>query len=194
MDPDDGHTRGVLSFAIASGNEGGLFSIRASSPTEGGRITVRKLPLNYEVRSFYVLTVNVTDNGCLGGSFVGRRTGSGTVTVMLTDINEYPDISDSNVSIVENWNGHVGSALAHSNPEVYQHVVFTVTNVHRCPAPHVVGGGACVAIPADGRPFAFLARSSQLVVSDPSQLDYEKWTYKVCVWLGNGTQLSSILC
>jgi VCBS repeat-containing protein len=77
-DPDAGQTH---TFAITAGNTGGAFAIGATS----GAITVAQ-PLDFETTPTYSLTVEVTDNG------VPALSGSATITVNLTNVNESPSI------------------------------------------------------------------------------------------------------
>ena len=146
MDPDDGHSKGTLTFAIVAGNENNLFSIMSMGAAAGGRLTIAGLPLDFESKSSYVLTVAVSDNGYLGGSPVGVQVGQGNITVMLRDVNEYPTLEDHTFTVLENWNGEVGSGLNTSNPEPYQHVLFTITGVSRCRRSNALRGPmrACV--------------------------------------------------
>ncbi|HXH02318.1 MAG TPA: cadherin domain-containing protein [Candidatus Competibacteraceae bacterium] len=71
-------------FAITAGNVGGAFAIDPSS----GLITVANdSALDFETTPTFTLTVQVTDNGSPALS------GSGTVTVSLSNVNEPPVIS-----------------------------------------------------------------------------------------------------
>jgi Cadherin domain/Bacterial Ig domain/RTX calcium-binding nonapeptide repeat (4 copies) len=78
-DPDAGQSH---TFAITAGNTGGAFAI---NPTTGA-ITVAQPP-NFEATPSYSLTVEVTDDG------TPALSGSATITVNVTDVNESPSIT-----------------------------------------------------------------------------------------------------
>jgi hypothetical protein len=80
-DPSD---QSALTYSIIGGNSGSMFAIGSSS----GVITTVGAP-NFEAVSSYTLTVQVTDPGQLSGT--------ATVTVSVTDVNEAPSWSSSNL-------------------------------------------------------------------------------------------------
>ena len=90
-DSDAGQTR---TFAITAGNTGDAFAINSTS----GEITVAdSAVLNFETTAQFLLTVSATDDGTPPAS------GSATITVDLTNVNEAPtDIALSNNSVAEN--------------------------------------------------------------------------------------------
>ena len=77
-DPDAGQTQ---SFAITAGNTGGPFAIDPAT----GEITVATT-VDFETTPSYSLTVEVTDDG------TPALTGSATITVNVTNVNETPSI------------------------------------------------------------------------------------------------------
>jgi hypothetical protein len=105
-DPDAGQT---VAYSITAGNTSDAFAINASS----GAITVNNASaLNYESSSSFALTVTVQDNG------TPALTGSATVTVNLTNVNEAPVISNQTFSISEaSTNGAAVGTVAASDPE-----------------------------------------------------------------------------
>ena len=76
-DPDPGND---LTFTIVSGNTGNAFALNANT----GVLTVASA-LNFEVTPSYSLVIRATDNGGL--------TGTGTITVNVTDVFEPSDIA-----------------------------------------------------------------------------------------------------
>ncbi|HEX7151336.1 MAG TPA: cadherin domain-containing protein [Thermoanaerobaculia bacterium] len=89
-DPDAGQT---ITFAITAGNTNGAFAINATT----GVITVANSgALDYETTATFFLTVEATDNG---GS---AMTGSGTIGVTLTNVNEAPAVSPATFAVNEN--------------------------------------------------------------------------------------------
>lgn len=69
------------SFEISAGNESGMFTIDSSS----GEIRVApSAALDHESSASYTLAVRVSDN------LIPPRTGTGTITVNVTDVNEAP--------------------------------------------------------------------------------------------------------
>jgi hypothetical protein len=90
-DQDSGQTH---TFAITGGNTGGAFQINPST----GEITVADSnDVDFETNPSFSLTVEVTDDGAPASS------GSNTVTVDLTNVNESPtDIFLNDTSVAEN--------------------------------------------------------------------------------------------
>ena len=90
-DPDAGQT---VTYAITGGNTGGAFQINPNT----GEITVADVnDVDFETNHPFSLTVEGTDNGA------PNLTGSNTVTVNLTNVNENPtDISLDDLSVAEN--------------------------------------------------------------------------------------------
>ena len=84
-DPDAGPT---LTYAITAGNGAGKFGINPST----GQLTVAGA-LDFETTNTYALTVQVSD---------GALTGTATVTVSVTNVNEAPSIANQTRSVVEN--------------------------------------------------------------------------------------------
>ncbi|PPR24311.1 MAG: Serralysin C, partial [Alphaproteobacteria bacterium MarineAlpha10_Bin2] len=111
-DPDAGD---ALSYAIASGSEGGAFAIDAGT----GEITVQGA-LDYEGQSSYALTVEVTDGGLLSDSAV--------VSIDLTDINETPTVGDQGFSIDENTVvGTVVGVVTASDPDAGDALSYAIS-------------------------------------------------------------------
>ena len=81
-------------FAITGGNTGGAFQI---SPTTGEITVADVTDVDFETNPSFALTVEVTDDGS------PNLSGSDTVTVNLTNVNEVPtDLALSNASVAEN--------------------------------------------------------------------------------------------
>ena len=76
----------TLRFAITGGNAGGACAMVPA--VTGEVVVVDGGQLDYETRPTYTLTVTATDNG------QPARTGTGTVTVMVDDVNGAADLSD----------------------------------------------------------------------------------------------------
>jgi hypothetical protein len=114
-DPDGGQSH---TFSITAGNTGGAFAINGS-----GVITVaNSAALNFETTPTFNLTVQVTDNG------TPILSGSTTVVVNLTDVNEAPAPSGGPFSLAENSaNGTtVGTVLA-GDQDSGQSYTFSIT-------------------------------------------------------------------
>ena len=109
-DSDTGQTH---TFAITAGNTGGAFAINATT----GAITVANTTaLNFEITPSFSLTVQVTDNGA------PLQTGTGTVTVNLTNVNEPPVANPQTVTTLEDT--PLAITLTGSDPE-NQALTFT---------------------------------------------------------------------
>ncbi|XP_078597383.1 protocadherin Fat 4-like [Branchiostoma floridae x Branchiostoma japonicum] len=81
-DADNG-TDGALSYAIASGNADGKFAVDAST----GEIQVAAI-LDRETVTSYILVLIAQD----GGSSPGPKTGTTTVSVTVTDVNDHEPV------------------------------------------------------------------------------------------------------
>ncbi len=82
----------------------------------------------------FSLQIQVTDSGS------PAQSGTGTVTINLTDVNEAPDIADATFTIHENEpDGTLVGTLPVSDPDGGQTHTFTITNrqhrrrVRHCP-------------------------------------------------------------
>ncbi len=101
-DTDVGQTH---TFAISAGNIGGAFAINAS-----GQITVaNNTALDFETTPAFNLTVQVTDNG------TPAQSGSATITVNLTDVNEAPTATAQSITTDEDI--AIAITLAGTDPE-----------------------------------------------------------------------------
>ncbi|MGH8592219.1 MAG: cadherin domain-containing protein, partial [Gammaproteobacteria bacterium] len=137
----------TLSFAITGGNTGGAFAINAST----GQLTVASTAaLDFETTPSFSLTVQATDNGVLPLS------GTATVTVNLTDVNEAPVPTGGPFSIAENSPNttSVGSVAA-GDPDAGQTHTFAIT-----------GGNT-------GGTFAINTMTGAITVASSSALDFE---------------------
>ncbi len=157
----------TLSFAITGGNTGGAFAINAST----GQITVASTAaLDFETTPSFSLTVQATDNG------VPPLSGSATVTVNLTDVNEAPVPSGGPFSLPENSaNGTSVGTVSAGDPDAGQTHSFTIT-----------GGNTNGA-------FAINATTGAITVATSSALDFEttpSFTLTVQV-TDNGSPISS---
>jgi hypothetical protein len=102
-DPDAGQTH---TFSITAGNTGGAFAINAGT----GQITVATTAaLNFEVTPSFSLTVQVTDNGVPAPVL----SGTATITVNLTNVNDAPVAQDKSYTAQANMKiaTPVGSGL-----------------------------------------------------------------------------------
>jgi hypothetical protein len=84
----------VLSYMLVS-NPGGVFKITSCN----GEITVEKPVLDYETKSIYLVSVEVTDSGILGNDLLSDVC---DITVRIIDVNEDPIIEPQNYEVVEN--------------------------------------------------------------------------------------------
>ena len=80
-DADAGQTH---TFAITAGNTGGAFAI---DPATGAITVADSAALDFETTPTFALTVEVTDDG------TPPLSGTATITVNLTDVNEAPSIT-----------------------------------------------------------------------------------------------------
>jgi hypothetical protein len=115
-DLDAGQTQ---TFSITAGNTGSAFAINAST----GQIAVATSgALNFETTPSFTLTVQVMDNG------TPNLTGTTTITITLTDVNEAPVIDDQSVSLTENSaNGTTVATVPVSDPDTAQTHTFSFT-------------------------------------------------------------------
>ncbi len=114
-EPDLGQTK---TFAITAGNEAGRFAIDSAT----GAIS-RLAPLDFEAVSSYSLTVTVTDNG------TPSLSGTGQISITVTDANDYPVVTGASVQIAEN--SPVGTAIATvgaTDQDAGQSLSFAITN------------------------------------------------------------------
>ncbi len=114
-DPDAGQTH---TFAITAGNTGGAFAI-----SNAGVITVaNSAALNFETTPTFSLTVQATDNG------TPVQSGSGTVVVNLTDVNEAPVPSGGPFSVAENSaTGTTVGTVTFTDQDTGQSHTFAIT-------------------------------------------------------------------
>jgi ABC-type uncharacterized transport system auxiliary subunit len=153
----------ALIFAITGGNTNNAFGISVSS----GELTISNpAALNFEVNPTFSLTVMVTD---------GTAESSATITVNVTDVDETnaPVIADQGFEIAEgsNVNTVVGTVLATDpNSDV---ITFAI-----------VSGNT-------NNAFAIGTSNGQLVVNNPSELDFETTTsYSLIVSASDATRTS----
>ena len=131
-----------LTWSITGGNTGDAFAI-----DDTGQITVANATLlNFETNPTFSLTVQASD---------GSLTGSATVTINLTGVNEAPVVTGATFSLPENStvNSLVGTPIAVTDPDDSS---FTWT----IPAGNDLGGFT-------------INSSGQISVADPDPLDYE---------------------
>lgn len=114
VDFDIGQT---LTYEIIAGNVGNAFAINANT----GAIAVAG-PLDFETTSQYVLTVRVTDNG------TPALSGTGTVTINITNVNDAPTVTGGPFTIAENpaIGTLVGSAVG-SDQDAGQSISYAIT-------------------------------------------------------------------
>jgi gliding motility-associated-like protein len=135
----------VLTYAIVSGNAGGLFAIEAAS----GIITVADgSKLDYETIPAYALGVVVTDKR-------GAKA-SATITVNLQNVNEAPAAQAATVELAENAvNGAAVHTVAASDADAADVLSYSIT-----------GGNT-------GGAFTINASTGAITVADATKLDYE---------------------
>ena len=88
----DAGANGEITLAITGGNDSGSFAI---DPNTGALTVGADAQLNFEVTPTYSLTVQAIDGG------TPALTGTATITVNLTDLNEAPSLSDLSVTLPE---------------------------------------------------------------------------------------------
>ncbi len=144
-DADAGQT---LVYSITGGNDGGAFDIDSAT----GAITVADgSQLDREQTAQFVLTVQATDNGS------PPRSGSGDVTINLTDVNEFePIVVDQIVAINENTpNDSIVVVVLANDPDAAGELVYSISDGN--------AGGA----------FSIDSQSGEIKVADSSALDFE---------------------
>ncbi len=83
----------TLAFSITGGNIGGAFAINATT----GELTVANATaVNFEVTPTFTLTVQALDNG------LPPLSGSGTITINLSNVNDPPKVPPQTFSVIEN--------------------------------------------------------------------------------------------
>lgn len=109
-----------LQFAIVSGNTGDAFSIEAAT---GKLLVSHTTAIDFEIQTAFTLTISVTDN------VQPVRSGTGTVTVNLTDVNEFPPtIEPASFAIAENSpDGTVVGVVSAQDSDSGQSVQFEIT-------------------------------------------------------------------
>ncbi|MGH8557960.1 MAG: cadherin domain-containing protein, partial [Methylococcales bacterium] len=138
----------ILTYAITAGNTGNAFAIDPSS----GQITVASMAaLDFETTPAFHLTVRATDNG------VPARSGSATITINLTNVNDAPVVSVATFSVAENSaNGTpVGAVTAIDADLPAQTLTYAIT-----------AGNT-------GNAFAIDPSSGQITVDTMAALDFE---------------------
>ena len=162
-DPGQTHT-----FAITGGNAGGAFAI---DPTTGQISVANSAALDFEVTPTFSLTVQVTDNG------TPVQSGTGTITVNLTNVNEAPVVNPATFSVVEcSANGSlVGTPVTFTDPDAGQTHTFAIT-----------AGNT-------GNAFAIDPATGQITVADTTQISFATTpTYSLTVQVtDNGTPVLS---
>ncbi|MBK9356489.1 MAG: cadherin domain-containing protein [Bacteroidales bacterium] len=115
-DPNAGQT---LTFSITSGNTNSACSINSST----GTLTVaNSQALNYETITSFPLVVRATDNG------TGNLWSQATVTVNLSNVNEYPVIANQSFSVVQNAaNGTIVGTVTATDPDAGQTLTYSIT-------------------------------------------------------------------
>jgi uncharacterized protein VirK/YbjX len=141
-DPDAGDS---LTYSITGGNTSGLFAINAVT----GKITVaNSSQLDFETHPTWPLTVQVTDSH--------STTGSGTVTINLTNVNEAPHVNAATFTIAENSavNTAIGTVQG-SDPDAGDPLTYSIT-----------GGNSLGA-------FAINSQTGAISVANVASLDFE---------------------
>jgi hypothetical protein len=154
-DPNAGAT---LTYAIAAGNESGLFAIDAAS----GAITVADgATLNYEAVDVYDLTVEVND---------GEFSDAATVTIHVADVNEAPIAAGQSFSIAENAAAEtVVGVVAAVDPDSGAVLTYSITSGNEAGA------------------FAIDSHTGAITVVDGSVLDFETGaSYGLTVEISDG--------
>ncbi|MER2626148.1 MAG: Ig-like domain-containing protein, partial [Accumulibacter sp.] len=143
-DPDTGQTH---TFTITAGNTGGAFAIDTST----GQITVaNSAALDFETTPSFSPTVQVTDDGA------PPQSGTATVTINLTNVNEAPVVNPVTFSLAENSvNGTAVGTATFTDFETGQTHTFAITAGNT--------GGA----------FAINTTSGQITVANSTALDFE---------------------
>lgn len=116
-DEDAGQTS--FTWSIVGGNGGGAFTI----DEETGEVTVGDPELvDFEAASVVELEIRATDTGAPSAS------GSGFLTITLTNVNEPPEILDQTLSVFESANeGTAIGTLGAQDPDGGQTLTWTLT-------------------------------------------------------------------
>jgi VCBS repeat-containing protein len=143
-DPDAGQSH---TFSITAINPNNAFAINPST----GQITVaNSAALNFEVTPSFSLTVRVTDNG------TPVLSGSATITVNLTNVNEAPVVTPATFGVpVNSANGTSVGTVTFTDPDAGQSHTFAITAGNT--------GGA----------FAINASTGQITVANSEALNFE---------------------
>lgn len=146
-DADPGQT---LTYAIISGNTNNAFKINAST----GQIQVNNpAALNFETIKSFALIVRVTDNGTPVFS------AQNTVTVNLTNVNEFPIVNDQTFTVPENTvNGNAVATITATDPDGDPNLTYAI-----------IGGNTLGAFSVD-------PNSGVVRVANTAALDYEART------------------
>ncbi len=143
-DPDNGQ---ALAFNIISGNVDNAFAI---DPLTGELTVADSTVLNFTVNPVYYLNVEVQDNG------QGNLTDDATITVVLTDVNQIPEILAQSFALEENSsNGAVVGTVVAIDPDAGQTLTFSITSGNI------------------GDAFAIDSQTGELTVINTTVLDYE---------------------
>ncbi|MDY0103306.1 MAG: cadherin domain-containing protein [Lentimicrobium sp.] len=116
-DNDPGQT---LTFSITGGNSNNAFSLNAST----GRLSVANpAVLDFETTPEYLLTVKVQDNG------PGSLSTSALVTVIISDVNESPSMSNHDFTI-ENYTeaGIIVGTIQGTDPDAGQTLNYEIVS------------------------------------------------------------------
>jgi len=115
-DPDSDDT---LAFSIISGNTGGAFAINAAT----GAITVaNSTALDFETNPVFTLTVQATNKDSIAAS------GTGTITIDLSDVTTPPVVSAATFSLADNSpNGTAVGTVLSTNPDSDDALAFAIT-------------------------------------------------------------------
>lgn len=140
-DVDVGDT---LSYSIIGGNTSGAFAINGS-----GQITVaNSAALDFETRTSFTLTVQARDSS--------NATGTSTVFVNLTNVNEAPRVINQTFSTAENRAfGTVVGTVAASDPDAGTSFTYSI-----------IGGNP-------GGAVSLSASSGVVTIANPAMFDFE---------------------
>ena len=146
-DPDKDAT---LAYSL-SGTDAASFAIGGST---GQITTIANVEYNYESKSSYSLTVDVSD---------GKLTDSIDVTVSLNNVNEAPAFTDDAVtalSVAENSaaSTNVGSAITAADPDASDTLAYSLTGTDA--ASFVIGGSTGQIATKSGITYNHEAKSS----------------------------------
>jgi hypothetical protein len=115
-DPDFGQS---VTFTITNGNTGGAFAI---NPTTGKITIASASALNFEINPVFTLTVQASDNGA------PVQSGTGLITINLTNVNEAPVLTTATFGIPENSAAGVAvGTLTAVDPDVGQTKAYSIT-------------------------------------------------------------------